>query len=100
MPQVDRANRRQSGARRSALGKLEALVAARMPVVPGLERWGCGTEYRRAAGELRPVHCGVSRRVAQAFLLLERGVVLLVDHDERQFRQWREHREPRAEHDA
>src|SRR6267378_8013398 len=56
LPQVDRANRRQSGARHSALGQLEALVAARSPVVPGLERWGCGTEDRRAAGELGPVH--------------------------------------------
>src|SRR6267378_537666 len=64
------------------------------------ERWRCGAEDSRAAGELRPVYRDVSRRVAQAFLLLERGVVLLVDHDQRQFRQRREHGEACAEHDA
>ena len=100
LPQVDRANRRQSRARHGALGELEALVATRLPVVPGLKRRRCATEDRRAAGELRAVHRDVSRRVAQALLLLERAVVLLVDHDERQSRQRREHREARAEHDA
>ena len=100
MPQVDRANCRQPGARHSALRQLEALVAARLPVVPGLERWRRGAEDRRAAGELRPVYRDVSRGVAQAFLLLERAVVLLVNHDQRQFRQRREHGEPCAERDA
>src|SRR2546423_8604428 len=100
MPQVDRANYRQPGTRNSALRQLEALVAARLPVVPALERWRCGAEDGRAASELRPVYRDVSRGVAQPFLLLERGVVLLVDHDQRQFRQRREHGEPCAEHDA
>ena len=38
--------------------------------------------------------------VAQALLLLERGVVLFVDDDQGEPRQRGEHREPRAEHDA
>jgi hypothetical protein len=42
----------------------------------------------------------VARRVAQAFLLLERGVVFLVDDDQAQARQRHEHREPGAEHDV
>jgi len=41
----------------------------------------------------------IARRVAQPFLLLVSGIVLLVDHDDGQLRQRREYREPRAEHD-
>jgi hypothetical protein len=41
----------------------------------------------------------MARRVAQALLLLVGGIVLLVDHDDRQLRQRGKHREPRAEHD-
>jgi hypothetical protein len=42
----------------------------------------------------------VARRVARAFLLLEAGVVLLVDHDQPEPRQRGQHRQPRAQHDA
>jgi hypothetical protein len=42
----------------------------------------------------------VARRVAQAFLLLEGGVVFLVDDDQLQARQRHEHGEPGAEHDV
>ena len=48
--------------------------------------------------------CAVDREIAggiaQAFLLLVSGIVLLVDDDQRQFRQRRQNREPRPEHDA
>jgi hypothetical protein len=40
----------------------------------------------------------VARRIARAFLLLERRVVLLVDDDQPQARQRRKHRQPRAQH--
>ena len=45
---------------------------------------------------LRAPHRHVARRVAQALLLLVRGVVLLVDHDEPQVAERHEHREARA----
>jgi hypothetical protein len=42
----------------------------------------------------------IARRVAHAVLLLERGIVLLVDDDQAEARQRRENRQPGAEHDA
>src|SRR5262249_50739332 len=80
-PHVDHADGRQPRAGRGALGKLEALVSPRAPVVPGLERRRGGPEDRWTSGEPRPVDRGVARRVAQALLLLERRVVLFVDDD-------------------
>src|SRR5919106_3879320 len=90
----------QPRAGRGAAAKLEPLVASEGPVVPGLERWSRRAEHHRAAGDLGAVHRGVAGGVAQALLLLERGVVLLVDDDQGKPGQRRKHREPRAEHDA
>ena len=42
----------------------------------------------------------ITRRIAHAVLLLERGVVLLIDHDQAQAGHRREDREPGTEHDA
>ena len=52
------------------------------------------------AEPLRAAHRHVARRVAQALLLLVRGVVLLVDDDDAQVAERHQHREPRAQHDA
>ncbi len=41
----------------------------------------------------------IARRIANAVLLLERGIVLLVDHDQADLGQWGEYREPRADDD-
>src|ERR1043165_3531379 len=78
---VDHADGRQPRAGRGALGKLEALVSPRAPVVPGLERRRGGPEDHRTSGEARPVDRGVACRVAQALLLLERRAVLFVADD-------------------
>ena len=58
------------------------------PSTTGTPRW------------LRARYGQVARRIAQAFGLLERAVLLLVHDDEAQCRQRREHREPGAQHDA
>ena len=42
----------------------------------------------------------IARRVAEAFGLLERGILLFVDDDQSELRQRREDREAGAEHDA
>ncbi len=49
---------------------------------------------------MRAPHGEVARRIAQAFLLFVRGIMLFVDHDQFQARQRSEHCQPRAEHDA
>ena len=54
-----------------------------------------------AAGALRAQDREIARRVAKAaLLLLERGVVFLVDDHDAEIRDRREHRRARAEHDA
>ena len=66
---------------------------------PGLRprRGRAGDQRRsRAAGALRGHVAGVVARVA---LVLERGVVLLVDHDQPEVGDRREHRRPRADGD-
>jgi hypothetical protein len=98
--QIDEAHCGQVGARHRALRQLELLVAAGLVVVPGLERRRRGAEDDRAGGELRPIDGRVARRVAQPLLLLERGVVLLVDDDQGEPGERRQHGEPRADHDA
>ena len=95
-----RANRRQPRARHRALGKREQLVAPGTRVLPGFQRGRRGAEDHRAAGELGALDRRIAPGVAQAFLLLERGIVLLVHHHQAQARHRRQHREPRAEHDA
>src|SRR5581483_6631936 len=77
--QVDDAHRGQRRARHGALREREVLVAAVPRVLPALERGRRAAEDHRAAGELRAVDGGVAPGVAQPFLLLEGGVVLLVD---------------------
>ncbi len=78
-------------------GSDEAPIAAGLGALPGLER------RRRRAEEdgdaLAPAAPDreVARRVARAFLLLVRRVVLLVDDDQAEPRQRGEHRQARAE---
>src|SRR5207248_1292227 len=84
LAQVDDAHDGKLGAGRGAARELEALVASLPEVVPALERRRGAAEDHRAARELRAIDRSVARRIAQAFLLLEGAVVLLVDDDERE----------------
>jgi hypothetical protein len=51
-------------------------------VGPALQRWRRRAEHDRDAAFARAKDGDVARRVAHAVLLLERGVVLLVDDDQ------------------
>jgi hypothetical protein len=82
-----------------SLREVDALVSPRLRVLPALERWRRGAEDHRTACALGERHRGVASRVAQPFLLLERGVVLLIDDDQSEPRHRPKHGEARAEHD-
>ena len=77
----------------------QARVAALVGLPPAFERRRRRAEHDRNGELLRAVDREIAGGVAQAFLLLVSGIVLLVDDDQRQLRQRREDREPRAEHD-
>jgi hypothetical protein len=57
-------------------------------------------EHAHRAGALRPHQRDVAAVVAHALVLLERAVVLLVDHDDAEVVHRREHRRARAHRDA
>ncbi len=93
------------GARRQRLAgaprQRQAREFSAQHVLQRLERRRRGAEHHRSTGALRAQDGEVARRIAEAaFVLLERGVVFLVDDDEAEIRDRREHRGARAEHDA
>ncbi len=97
---VEQGHARQHGVAHGALAQFKLAVAARARVVPAFER-GRGRSQHDGDGQLaRAPHGQVARRVAQAFLLLVRGVVLLVDDDHLQLRQRGQDGQARAQHDA
>ncbi len=97
--QIDDRHLRQRP-RRRPLGERQTREPPARDVVRALQRRRGRPEDRQRAGLLRAHHRQIAPVVADAFLLLERGIVLLVDdhHAERPHR--REHRRPRAERDA
>ena len=81
------------------LGQREHLVPAGLPIVERLHRRRGRTEHRWTASELGTHHGDVPTVVADAIFLLERGIVLLVDDDEPETRQWREDGRARPDDD-
>ena len=67
-------------------------MLSRARVVKTFERRCRGAEYYRAAGEFRSNNGEVSSVISNALALLERGVVLFIDHDNPQILHWREYR--------
>src|SRR5690606_608194 len=80
--------------------KFEGGIAAVEGMVPRFQGWRCRTEYNRdlqiMATPYRQVSCGIPQTV----LLLVRGVMLLIDHDETQVRHRRGDGHAGAEQDA
>ena len=97
---VEQAHARQHRVLDGAFAQLELAVAARPGVVPAFQRRRGRSEHDRYAQLARAPYRQVARRVAQAFLLLVRGIVLLVDDDHLQVRQRGEDRQAGAEDDA
>ena len=79
--------------------EVEPVVAAGLDVGQRLERGRGGCEHDGGAGQLRADHGHVAGVVDDPVLLLEGGVVLLVDDDEAQFREGQEEGRARAHHD-
>src|SRR6266849_10607755 len=75
-------------------------VFVRGRVVEAFQRRRSRAQNNRRAGDLGPSDCEDARRIAHALSLLERGVLLFVDHDQSQTGEWREYGEARAEHDV
>ena len=98
-PRVDDAHHGH-GLGHRALGQFQQAIAARRGVMESFQRRRGGAEHDRDVQLVRAPDRHIARRIAQAFLLLEGGVVLLVDHDQLQARQRHEHGEPGAEHDV
>jgi hypothetical protein len=76
----------------------QALVAAAGDVVETLQRRGRATQQYRNPALARPHDGQIPSRVTKALLLLERGVMLLVDDEQTRPRKGREHRRTRPHH--
>src|SRR5882672_1548786 len=98
-PCVDQAYRRQCRPVDGASREGYQLVFARGRVLEAFERRRGRAQNDWRAGDLGPRDCEVARRIAHALALLERGVLLFIDHDKSQAGEGREYGEPRAEHD-
>ncbi len=83
-----------------ARGHGQPRVAPALGGVPALQRGRGRAQHHLGALELAAHQRQVARRVARALLLLVAGVVLFVDHHQRQPRHRGEHRHARAQHDA
>ena len=79
---------------------MQRAVAAGGDVRHAFERRRRRGQHDRRADQARAHHRHVARVVADALFLLERGVVLLVDHDQAEVGERQEQRRARADHDA
>ena len=86
-----------AGRRDRTLRQLLPAITSALRMDERLERRRRGAEHHRHAPLPRAPDRDVAAMVANAVLLLERRIVLLVDDDEPEPRQGREDREPRAE---
>ncbi len=77
----------------------DAAIAPGLDVGQRLQRWRGGHQHRRRRTEPRAHHRHVAGVVDHAFLLLECGLVLLVDHHEAEVGERQEQRRPGAHHD-
>ena len=75
-------------------------VAAGGGVLQGFQRRRRRPEHDGHGRRSRPDHRKIARRVAKSFVLLVRGIVLLVDDDQGETRQRAEHGGTRADDDA
>jgi hypothetical protein len=94
---VEQAHTRH-GALADALRQGQPPVATVQRTLPAFQRRRGRTQDHRHLLQVAAVHGQVARGVARAFLLLEAGVVFLVDDHQAQARQRRKHRQPRAQH--
>ena len=74
-------------------------IAPLRHVLERLERRRGRSEHDGYLRALRPPDCQIARRVAEAFLLLVGGVVLLIDHDEAELVERGEYRRAGADDD-
>ena len=84
------------------LRQFQQLVTAALPtcMVESLQRGRGRAQHDRHGALMGAPDGDIARRVAQSLLLLEGGVMLLVDDDQAEPRQRRKHRQARAENDV
>jgi hypothetical protein len=97
--QVDQLDHRQRPAV-DALGQAQVPQLAALGVRPRLEARRRRTEHGDRVRQARAHERGVAAVVADLLALLVGGIVLLVDDDQSQRGQGREHRRARADHDV
>ena len=84
--------------RRRALQQTNFAKASTRDVMKTFQR-RCGrTQHHGAYRFARAKHGHIARRITHTVLLLERGIVFFIDHDQAQTRQRRKHGEARADH--
>src|SRR5947208_2026338 len=98
-PRVDKAYRRQCRTVDGTSREGYQLVFTRGRVMEAFQGGSGRAQNDRCAGDVAPRNCEVACRIAHALTLLERGILLFIDHDQPQTRERRKYREPRAEHD-
>src|SRR5208282_3257588 len=86
--------------RTRALGQRDARVAALCDIFERFQRRCRRAQYDGYGGALGSQHREIARRVAKSLLLLVGGIMLLVDHDQRELWQGRKHGGARADDDA
>src|SRR5438445_387258 len=99
-PRVDQTYCRQCRPVDGASREGYQLVFARGRVSEAFQRRRSRAQNDGGAGDVGPRDCEVACRVAHALSLLERGVLLFIDHDQSQTGERRKYGEPRAEHDG
>ncbi len=97
-PRVDDAHHGH-GFGHGTLGQFQHAVAPGAGVMEGFQRRRCRTEHDRDVELAGAPDRDVARRIAQAVLLLERGIMFFVDDDQLQARHGHEYGETRAEDD-
>ena len=80
-----------------AFGQLQQAVRAALRLVPALQAGRGTAQHDGAAALFRPPHRQIAGVVAQFVVLFERAVVFLIDHNQPDIRQRREHCQPRTD---
>ena len=97
---IDQPHGRERGLLMGALRQRQHIVVAALRMRPAFQRRRRRAKHDRYLRGIGAIDGQIARGIAQAFLLLKRGVVFFVDNDQSELGHGRKHRQPRAEHNA
>ncbi len=98
--QLDRRSRLQRVAHANALGQLQQPITARLRERPALDRRRGRAQHDGNVEQLCALNGKIARGIAHTFACLVRGIMLLIDHDDRELRHRTEDGESRTYDDA